>query len=76
MTACYSANLAASLTIKKFDNKIESAEDLLKQKNLQFGTLGKGFAYHMLKNSDYELFTNIAAAIEENNYYLKVESKS
>lgn len=39
---CYTANLAAFLTIQKIDNKIESAEDLLGQEMVRFGTLRLG----------------------------------
>ena len=39
---CYTANLAAFLTIQKIDNRIESAEDLLGQETVRFGTLRLG----------------------------------
>ena len=39
---CYTANLAAFLTIQKIDNRIESAEDLLGQEMVRFGTLRLG----------------------------------
>ena len=39
---CYTANLAAFLTIQRIDNKIESAEDLLGQEMVRFGTLRSG----------------------------------
>ena len=42
MIASYTANLAAFLTIQKIDNKIESAEDLLGQESVRFGTLRLG----------------------------------
>ena len=37
ITACYSANLAAFLTTQKFNNMINSAEELLNQNQISFG---------------------------------------
>ena len=44
ITACYSANLAATLTVQKFDNGIKSVEELLREelKNLEFSILVVG----------------------------------
>ena len=46
---CYTANLAAYLTINKIDSTIRSAEDLVSQDRLRFGTVKEGSSYHTLK---------------------------
>ena len=39
MVSCYTANLAAFLTISRIDTTINSAEDLVNQNKLLYGTL-------------------------------------
>ena len=46
---CYTANLAAFLTINKVDTSIKSAEDLVSQATFRIGTVEKGSSYDMLK---------------------------
>ena len=50
---CYTANLAAYLTINKIDSTIRSAEDLVRQDRLRFGVVKWGSPYHTLKVSNY-----------------------
>ena len=46
---CYTANLAAFLTIQKIGNGIQSAEDLVSQETVGFGTVRWGSTYKQLK---------------------------
>ena len=46
---CYTANLAAYLTINKIDSTIRSAEDLVSQDRLRFGAVKEGSSYNTLK---------------------------
>ena len=41
MLSCYTANLAAFLTIDKMDSTINSVEDLLRQNKVKVGVLNK-----------------------------------
>ena len=52
ITACYSANLAATLTVQKFDNGIKSVEELLREelKNLEFFNFSGWSIFQILKN--------------------------
>ena len=54
---CYTANLAAYLTINKIDSTIRSAEDLVRQDRLRFGVVKSGLnlTYHTLKVSNYDV---------------------
>ena len=38
MVSCYTANLAAFLTISRIENTINSAEDLVNQNEILYGT--------------------------------------
>ena len=46
---CYTANLAAFLTISKIENTINSAEDLVNQNEIDYGTLENGSTFKILK---------------------------
>ena len=71
ITACYSANLAASLTIQKLDNQLDSIEKLIHQTDIDYGTFGS-VSFRLLKNSDYYLHNQIARNIEARTMFLKV----
>ena len=40
IVSCYTANLAAFLTVNKIENKVNSVDDLLNQNEIQYGTVG------------------------------------
>ena len=42
VTASYTANLAAFLTVERMESPIESAEDLAKQTKIKYGCVGSG----------------------------------
>ena len=46
---CYTANLAAYLTINKIDSTIRSAEDLVSQDSIRFGVVKSGSSWTTLK---------------------------
>jgi len=69
-TSCYSANLAASLTIKNFEIGINSVEELLLQTDINYGTKKGNVAFELLKNSDYYIHNKIAENIESQNMFL------
>ena len=48
MVSCYTANLAAFLTISRIDNTINSAEDLVNQNKILYGTIN-GSSIKLLK---------------------------
>lgn len=45
----YTANLAAFLTVERMDSPIESAEDLAKQTEIEYGTLNSGSTFTFFK---------------------------
>jgi hypothetical protein len=45
----YTANLAAFLTVERMLTPIESADDLSKQREIQYGTLSSGSSYDFFK---------------------------
>ena len=57
---CYTANLAAYLTINKIDSTIRSAEDLVSQDRLRFGVVKWGSTYQTLKVCLLELLTSLS----------------
>ena len=69
-SACYSANLAASLTIKNFDGGINSVEELLIQTDINYGTKRDNVAFKLLKNSDYFIHRKMAENIETQDMFL------
>ena len=63
ITACYSANLAATLTVQKFDNEIKSVEELLSSKN-QFRFATTVYLWRHLKNSKSDFHQKIAQSLD------------
>ena len=39
IVSCYTANLAAFLTVNKIENKVNSVDDLLNQNEIQYGVV-------------------------------------
>ncbi|VDI72337.1 glutamate receptor, ionotropic, invertebrate [Mytilus galloprovincialis] len=52
----YTANLAAFLTIERLVSPIESAEDLAKQTEIEYGTRESGTTMSFFKNSQFEIY--------------------
>ena len=48
-TSCYTANLAAFLTVTRLSSPITSAQDLLDQTAVKFGTFAEGLTFRTLK---------------------------
>ena len=63
ITACYSANLAATLTVQKFDNEIKSVEELLSSKN-QFRFATAKYLWIDFKNSKSDFHQKIAQTLD------------
>ena len=59
IVSCYTANLAASLTSKKLNTQINSAEDLIKS-DIMFGTYESGSTMSMLKESKLKILNDLA----------------
>ena len=59
IVSCYTANLAASLTSKKLNTQINSAEDLIKS-DIKFGTYESGSTMSMLKESKLKILNDLA----------------
>ena len=70
ITACFSANLAASLTLQNFINRINSAEDLIMQTDINYGTKKGNVAFDLLKKSDFYIHNKIAENIELKDMFL------
>ena len=51
LISSYTANLAAFLTVERMVSPIESAEDLVKQSSIQYGTLEGGSTKEFFKAS-------------------------
>ena len=62
IVSCYTANLAASLTSKKLDTPINSAEDLIKS-DIKFGTWKSSSTLSLLRKSKMKVLNNLAHAI-------------
>lgn len=56
MTACYTANLAAFLTMERMGPTIESAEDLVKQTKIKYGCVEGAATYAFFKNSNVSTY--------------------
>ena len=68
MVSFYTANLAAFLTVNRMENKIESAEDLVIQKEIKYGAMKNGMSVHSLKVSvphESTLIIYLAKQVEE-----------
>ncbi|BFZ14513.1 hypothetical protein BsWGS_17551 [Bradybaena similaris] len=57
----YTANLAAFLTVERMLTPIESAEDLAKQTEIQYGTISSGSTTAFFKNSQYPTYQRMWA---------------
>ena len=49
IVSCYTANLAAFLTVTSIANTITSAEELVAQSRIEYGTIRGGGSYETLK---------------------------
>ena len=49
IVSCYTANLAAFLTVTSIANTITSAEELVAQSRIEYGTIRGGGTYETLK---------------------------
>ncbi|KAL4229778.1 Glutamate receptor 2 [Mactra antiquata] len=61
----YTANLAAFLTFEKLTTPINSVDDLVKQKGIQYGIQGSGSTYQFFKKSKVTIYRQMFAAMEE-----------
>ena len=48
MVSCYTANLAAFLTVNNVDKSINSVQDLISQTKFKYGTFKGGMSEHFL----------------------------
>ncbi|XP_072040413.1 glutamate receptor 2-like isoform X2 [Amphiura filiformis] len=55
----YTANLAAFLTVTRMDSPINSAEDLVQQKDISYGCLGSGSTKDFFENSDIPVYAKM-----------------
>lgn len=56
MTACYTANLAAFLTMDRMGPTIESAEDLAKQTKIKYGAVEGGATLAFFRDSNFSTY--------------------
>ena len=73
MLSCYTANLAAFLTIDKMDSTINSVEDLLRQNKVKVGVLNKNtIKLQLLKVGSYFLSLHVGdlGSFRKNNRQL------
>ncbi|XP_041360322.1 glutamate receptor 3-like isoform X2 [Gigantopelta aegis] len=61
----YTANLAAFLTIEKMVTPIDSADDLVKQSNIKYGTLKTGTTWSFFEKSAVVVFRTMAEVMKE-----------
>lgn len=62
----YTANLAAFLTIERMLTPIESVEDLAKQTEIAYGTIGSGTSKQFFKDSNNEIYQRMWAFMSSN----------
>ncbi|XP_046575050.1 glutamate receptor-like isoform X1 [Haliotis rubra] len=62
----YTANLAAFLTIEKMLTPIDSADDLVNQKEIKYGTLKTGTSWEFFKDSEVQVFRQMYETMETN----------
>ncbi|XP_071087549.1 glutamate receptor 2-like isoform X1 [Haliotis cracherodii] len=62
----YTANLAAFLTIEKMLTPIDSADDLVNQKEIKYGTLRTGTSWDFFKDSEVQVFRQMYETMEAN----------
>ena len=72
MISCYTANLAAFLTVTKYDKTITSVEDLISQTKLKYGTFRNSPSYKLLKNSKIPAYNTLAENIRSRNMFIDV----
>ncbi|KAI4462117.1 ionotropic glutamate receptor [Holotrichia oblita] len=59
MTSSYTANLAAFLTKERMGSTIDSAEDLVKQTKIKYGTVLDGATMAFFKNSNFSTYARL-----------------
>ncbi|XP_048485518.1 glutamate receptor ionotropic, kainate 2-like [Plutella xylostella] len=64
MCSSYTANLAAFLTNAAMDDSIKSAEDLMSQTKIKYGTLYGGSTYSFFKRSNVSTYQRMWTAME------------
>ncbi|CAH0553023.1 unnamed protein product [Brassicogethes aeneus] len=64
MTACYTANLAAFLTMERMGPTIESAEDLAGQTKIKYGCLSGGATYSFFRDSNFSTYHRMFVQME------------
>ena len=74
IVSCYTANLAASLTSKKLDTPINSAEDLIKS-DIKFGTFESSSSLSMLRGSKLKILNDLVRAIDSLGENIKFEDR-
>ncbi|CAG5129519.1 unnamed protein product, partial [Candidula unifasciata] len=57
----YTANLAAFLTVERMLTPIDSADDLARQTEIQYGTISSGSTTSFFKNSQYPIYQRMWA---------------
>ena len=58
ITAAYTANLAAFLTLQQIDNRIKSVDHLARQTGTKYGVLNNSDLMHFFENSRLDIFLN------------------
>ena len=71
IVSCYTANLAASLTSKKLDTPINSAEDLIKS-DIKFGTFENSSSLSMMRESKLRTLNDLVRAIDNRGENVKL----
>ncbi|CAF0913490.1 unnamed protein product [Rotaria sordida] len=67
LISSYTANLAAFLTVEKFVNTIESAEDLIKQTKIKYGVLRGGSTEQFFRESTIPTYQTIWKHMSSNS---------
>ena len=70
MVSCYTANLAAFLTVNKIENTVNSVDDLLSQNEIYYGTVLGSTSFDIIKVAI--LNNTIASLIEDFQFCSKV----
>ncbi|KAJ8961950.1 hypothetical protein NQ314_005865 [Rhamnusium bicolor] len=64
MTACYTANLAAFLTMERMGPTIESAEDLASQNKIKYGSVSGGATASFFKDTNFSTYHRMWVQME------------
>ncbi|XP_064610176.1 glutamate receptor-like [Liolophura sinensis] len=72
----YTANLAAFLTVERMSSPIESAEDLAKQTEIQYGIVKSGSTYDFFRHSKIALYQKMFAYMTSQNPSVFVSSEA